>query len=233
MRLGALALAALAMEACEKKGPPELTPTQVCMTSADPAKGIDGCKQALASAPKDAALRRQMAFLRLKSGGLSTARQTYQILLSENPADADAEFGLGLSLEAIGEAGGNLKKVEAVKMDPAVIDRYRKMGVSDLDLMTFDTAPKVVSGPGFGTIRPMIPDQPLAANLVVDLKCKVGATGQVHDCNLVSPIPAAQAAFVEAAKKIVALSEVKPAQDKGKVVPDAPVILSMVFQARS
>ena len=230
--LGAFALTALALEACSK-GPPELTPTEACMQTADPAKSIDACKQALVSAPNDAALRRQMAFLRLKSGALSSARQAYQIVLSQNAADADAEFGLGLTLEAIGEAGGNLKKVDAVRIDPAVIERYRKLGVSELDLMTFDTAPKIISGPGFGSIRPLIPDVPLAANLVVDLKCKVGATGQIHDCAILSPLPPAQANFGEAAKKIVAMTEVKPAQDKGKVVPDAPVILSMVFQARS
>ena len=56
-----------------------------------------------------------------------------------------------------------------------------------------------------------------------------GLNGRLHDCAVISPLPADQAAFADAAKTIVAMSKVTPAKNKGAPVADAPVLLTMVF----
>jgi len=235
LRVGILAFAALGLQACgPDKGAAQLTPTQLCLQSLDPAKGIDACRSAIAVDQNDAALRRRIALLRLKSHELSAARQSYQIAISLSPKyDAEAEFGLGLTLEAIGEPKANLKKLEAVEHDPAVVDLFRKYGVSDLDLMTFETAPQVVGGQSPEKDKVMVPKQPLPSGLTVDVRCQAGLNGKLHDCTVISPIRPDQAAFGEAAKKILMTTKVTPARNKGAPVADAPIVLTYVFWPQS
>jgi hypothetical protein len=236
MRIGIVALAALGLQACgpAKTGEAQLTPTQVCLQTLDPAKGVDACRSAIAVDQNDAALRRRIALLRLKSHELSAARQAYQVAISLSPKyDAEAQFGLGLTLEAIGEPKANLKKLEAVEHDPAVVDLFRKYGVADLDLMTFDTAPLVVGGQSPEKDKAMVPKQPLPQGLTVDVRCQAGLNGKLHDCVVVSPITPDQAAFGEAAKKILMTTKVRPARTKGAPVADAPITLSYVFWPQS
>ncbi|MEI9889590.1 MAG: hypothetical protein WDN45_02190 [Caulobacteraceae bacterium] len=71
-------------------------------------------------------------------------------MLARAPNDAEAEFGLGLTLESAGEQDGALKKLDAATRDPSVIDAFRKYGFSEQDLMTFDTPPLVVGRPESG-----------------------------------------------------------------------------------
>ena len=231
VKAGIMVLAALALQACgpAKTGPAQLTPTQVCLQTLDPAVGIDACRSAVAYDQNNAAVRRRIALLRLKSNSLPAARQAYQIAQTLDPKDAEAQFGLGLTLEAITEPGANLRKLEAVKRDPTVVDKFRKYGFSEADLLTFDTAPKIISAPGGGQIGPLIAHLPSTPSFGVDAKCLVGATGTVHDCQVITPLQPDQAAFGEATKKIVMLTKVKPAKKDGKIVPDAPIILTMIF----
>jgi tetratricopeptide (TPR) repeat protein len=211
---------------------PQLTPESVCLdTARPPLEAIDGCKQVIVQDPHDQAARHRMAYLRLKTGSFAAARQAYQIALSENPADAEAQFGLGLTMEANGEAGGNLQKVKAAARDPNVIGVFRKYGVSEPDLLTFDTAPQILKGPPTHVIREMSPSKPLARDFAVDVKCLISTAAALHDCKVISPLTPNDADFGEAAKKIVMLTKVKPAMDKGKPVADAPIVLSMVFTA--
>jgi hypothetical protein len=210
-------------------GSAQLTPAQACLRSLDPATGVDACKQALAASPNDAALRRRIALLRLKGGQLSAARQAYQIVHSQDPNDAEAQFGYGLTLQTIGQAGGNVDKQAAALRDPTVIDRFRKYGFEEPDLMTYDTEPKIVRGPSDSRIAAMTPKITLSRDLGIDVKCLVGTAGQIHDCKVLTKLPADQAPFGEAARAIVALSKVTPARDKGAPVADAPVLLTMVF----
>jgi hypothetical protein len=231
--------AALALQACGPAKPggsgvAQLTPTQVCLQTLDPAVGLDACRSAIAVDQNDAAVRRRVGLLRLKSHALSAARQSYQIAISLSPKyDAEAEFGLGLTLEAIGEPKANLKKLEAVEHDPTIVDRFRKYGISDLDLMTFDTAPLVVGGQSPEKDKAMVPKQPLPQGLTVDVRCQAGLNGKLHDCTVVSPIRPDQAAFGEAAKKIFMTTKVRPASNKGAPVADAPIVLSYVFWPQS
>jgi hypothetical protein len=95
--------------------------------------------------------------------------------------------------------------------------------------MTYDTEPKVVGGPSDARIAAMTPKAALARDLGIDVKCLVGTTGKVHDCKVITPLPADKAAFGDAAKQIVLLSKVTPARNKGAPVADAPVLLTMVF----
>ena len=231
---GVLAVAAIGLQACSPangggSGAAQVTPTTACLNTTDPATGIAACKAAIAQDSNFAPTRRRMALLRLKSGALSTARQAYQIAKSQDPKDAEAQFGLGLTLEAIGEAGGNLQKLEAAKRDPSVVDRFRKYGFAEEDLMTFDTAPQVMRGAPLARIRAMTPKLSLSRSLGIDIKCRVGAES-VHDCHVLTPLPADQAPFGEAAIKIVSLSKVKPAKNNGAPLLDAPVLLTMVFE---
>src|SRR6185312_1598610 len=124
---GAAALAALAACGPGKGGgqAAQLSPAQACLQSLDPATGVDARKQALAASPNDPALRRRIALLRLKSGQLKAARQAYQVARSEDANDAEAQFGYGLTLQTIGEAGGNVDKLAAATRDPTVVDRFR------------------------------------------------------------------------------------------------------------
>ncbi len=225
-------LAALALSACSPSGgsgAAQASPRDACITSLDPATGIEACRAAITGEATDAAVYRRLGLLRLKSRSLAAARQAYQIALSEAPGDPESQFGLGLTLETIGEAGGNLQKLAAAKRDPAVIDTFRKYGFAEPDLLTFDTAPKILGGPSLATTKAMTPKLALASSLGLDVKCLVGATGRLHDCALITPVAPAQAPFGEAAKAIVALSRVTPARNDGKVVPDAPVLLTMVY----
>jgi hypothetical protein len=171
-----------------------------------------------------------MGLLRLKSHALSAARQSYQIAVSLSPKyDAEAQFGLGLALEGIGEPKANLRKLEAVAHDPTVIDRFRKYGVSEVDLVTFDTAPLVVGGQSPARDKAMVPKQPLPSGLTVDVKCQAGLNGRLHDCVVTSPIRPDQAAFGVAAKTILMTTKVRPARNKGAPVADAPIALTYVF----
>ena len=132
MVVGAATL--LGIEACgPAKGgqTAQLTPAQACLQTLDPASGVDACKQAMAASPNDPALRRRIAVLRLKSGSLAAARQAYQIARSQDPNDAEAQFGYGLTLQTIGQAGGNVDKLAAATRDPTVIDRFRKYGFEE------------------------------------------------------------------------------------------------------
>jgi len=207
----------------------QLSPAQVCQQTLDLAVGVDACKQALAASPNDPALRRRIALLRLKAGSLAAARQAYQIARSQDPNDAEAQFGYGLTLQTIGQAGGNVDKQAAAARDPTVVDRFRKYGFEEPDLMTYDTEPKIVSGPSEARIKPLTPRIALARDLGVDVKCLVGTGGQLHDCRAITPLAPDQAPFAEAAKTIVAMSKVTPARNKGAPVADAPVLLTMVF----
>jgi hypothetical protein len=207
----------------------QLSPAQTCLQTLDPKVGVDACKQAMATSPTDPALRRRIALLRLKSGSLAAARQAYQIARSEDPNDAEAQFGYGLTLQTIGQAGGNVDKQAAVTRDPTVVERFRKYGFDEPDLMTYDTEPKIVGGPSDSRIAAMTPKVALARDLGIDVKCLVGSTGKVHACKVITPLPADKAAFGEAAKQIVLLSKVTPAKNKGAPVADAPVLLTMVF----
>jgi hypothetical protein len=210
-------------------GQAQLSPAQTCLQSLDPATGVDACKQAIATAQNDPALRRRMALLRLKSGSLAAARQAYQIARSQDPNDAEAQFGYGLTLQTIGEAGGNVDKQAAATRDPTVVDRFRKYGFEEPDLMTYDTEPKVVGGPSDSRIAVLTPKLPLTRDLGIDVKCLVAVTGKIHDCKVITPLPSDKAPFADAAKAIVVMSKVTPARNKGAPVADAPVLLTMVF----
>jgi tetratricopeptide (TPR) repeat protein len=227
------ALASIGLCACTQgasKSAAQVTPAQACLRALDPAVGIDACKTAIAADQNNAALRRQMGLLRLKSHALAAARQSYQVAINLNPTyDADAQFGLGLALEAIGEPGANLRKLEAVKHDAAVVDRFRKDGITEPDLMTFDTAPQIVGGASPAADKLLIPKQPLRQGLTVDVRCLVALTKRVHDCVVTTPLTPDQAVFGEAAKKIVAATRVAPARDKGAPVADAPIVMTYVF----
>ena len=229
----ATGIALMALAGCGKGGgtAAQMTPAQACLQTLDPATGVDICKQAMTDVPNDPALRRRMALLRLKGGSLAAARQAYQIARSEDPNDAEAQFGYGLTLQTIGQAGGNVDKQAAALRDPSVIDRFRKYGFSEPDLMTYDTEPKIVAGAPDRSIAALTPKITLARDLGVDVKCLVGVTGALHDCQLLTKLPAGQAPFGEAAKAIVVLSKVRPAKNKGAPVADAPVLLTMVFTA--
>jgi hypothetical protein len=229
MIVGAAALAGLQACGPDKGGEAQLSPAQVCLQSLDPATGVDACKQAMATSPNDPALRRRMGLLRLKSGSLAAARQAYQIARSQDPNDAEAQFGYGLTLQTIGQAGGNVDKQAAAQRDPSVIDKFRKYGFSEPDLMTYDTEPKIVAGPSLAKVAAMTPKATLARDLGLDVKCLVSTTGKLHDCNVLTKVSAEQQPFVDAAKEIVALSRVTPAKNKGAPVADAPVLLTMVF----
>ena len=227
---GVAALAGL--EACgpDKGGQAaQLPPAQVCLQSLDPATGVDACKQAMATSPDDPALRRRIALLRLKSGALIAARQAYQVARSQDPKDAEAQFGYGLTLQIKGEPGGNVDKLAAATRDPTVVDKFRKYGFEEPDLMTYDTEPKIVGGPSEARIAPLVPKITLDRDLGVDVKCLVGTKGQLHDCKVVTPLAADKAPFGDAAKSIVVMSKVAPARNKGAPVADAPVLLTMVF----
>lgn len=227
-------LAAFSLQGCGPgkggSGAAQISPADACLQAIDPAQGLEPCKTALAADPNSAAFRRRIGLLRLKSHELAAARQSYQVAISLNPQyDAEAQFGLALTLEAIGEPMANLKKLEVVQHDPTIIDRFRKYGISDLDLMTFDTAPLVVGGQSPEQDKAMVPKQPLPYGLTVDVKCQAGLNGRLHDCVVVSPLKPDQAAFGEAAKKIFTTTRVRPAKNKGAPVADAPIVLSYVF----
>jgi hypothetical protein len=207
----------------------QLTPAQTCLQSLDPKTGVDACKEAMLASPNDPALRRRVALLRLKAGQLAAARQAYQIARSEDPNDAEAQFGYGLTLQTIGQAGGNVDKQAAALRDPTVIGKFRKYGVEEADLMTYDTEPKIVRGPALSRIAELTPNIPLVRDLGIDVKCLVGTHGQIHGCQVLTALPADQAPFAEAALKIVVQSKVTPARNKGAPVADAPVLLTMVF----
>jgi hypothetical protein len=234
-RIVLIAMSAAALTALQACGPAkggqttQLSPAQTCLQTLDPKAGVDACKAALATNQSDPALRRRIAVLRLKSGSLAAARQAYQIARSEDPNDAEAQFGYGLTLQTIGEAGGNVDKLAAATRDPSVIDKFRKYGFDEPDLMTYDTEPKTVGGPSDAKIAPLIPKISLAKDLGVDVKCLVGTTGRIHDCKVITPLPADKAPFADAAKAIVVMSKVTPAKNKGAPVADAPVLLTMVF----
>lgn len=210
-------------------GSARLGPAQACLQSLDPATGVDACKDAMTASPDDPVLRKRMALLRLKAGSLAAARQAYQIVLARSPNDAEAEFGLGLTLENAGEQDGNLKKLDAAQKDPAVIGTFRKYGFSDLDLMTFDTPPLVVGGQSPKADRAMTPKQPFTSAVTVSVKCAAGLNGRLHDCAVISPLGPNQAAFGEAAIKIFMTTRVKPARNKGAPLADAPIVLTYVF----
>jgi hypothetical protein len=236
VKAGILVLAALGLQACgpAKTAAVQLTPTQACLQSLDPAVGIAACRSAIALDQNDAAVRRRVGLLRLKSHELAAARQSYQIAISLTPKyDAESQFGLGLTLEAVGEPKANLRKLEAVEHDPTVIDRFRKYGIPEMDLVTFDTAPLVVGGQSPKQDKAMVPKQPLPAGLTVDVRCQAGLDSRLHDCIVVSPIKPDQAAFGEAAKKILMATRVKPARNKGAPVADAPIALTYVFWPQS
>ncbi len=234
-RFGLMALAG-ALQACGPGKPtaPQLTPAEACLQTVDPAAGLDACKAAITTDQNNPAFRRRVGLLRLKSHELAAARQAYQVAISMSSAyDAEAQFGLGLTLEAIGEPKANLKKLEAVQHDPTVVDKFRKYGVSDVDLMTFDTAPEIVGGQSPSADKSMIPKQPLPQGLTVDVRCQAALDGKLHDCIVTSPIKPDQAAFGEAAKAILATTKVRPARNKGAPVADAPIVLTYVFWPQS
>jgi hypothetical protein len=234
-RIVLIAVSAAAVTGLQACGPAkggqtaQLSPAQTCLQTLDPKAGVDACKAAMATSPNDPALRRRIALLRLKSGSLAAARQAYQIARSQDPNDAEAQFGYGLTLQIIGQAGGNVDKLAAATRDPSVIDKFRKYGFDEPDLMTYDTEPKVVGGPSDARIAAMTPKVALARDLGIDVKCLVGTTGKVHDCKVITPLATDKAAFGDAAKQIVLLSKVTPAKNKGAPVADAPVLLTMVF----
>jgi tetratricopeptide (TPR) repeat protein len=207
----------------------QLSPAQACLGSLDPATGVDACKEAMTTSPDDPALRKRMALLRLKAGSLAAARQAYQIVLAQNPNDAEAEFGLGLALETAGEQDGNLKKLDAAKKDPAVIGTFRRYGFPDLALMTFDTPPLVVGGESPAADRALTPKQPFSSAVTVSVRCAAGLNGRLHDCAVVSPLKPDQTAFGEAAIRIFMTTRVKPARNKGAPLADAPIVLTYVF----
>jgi len=234
--LSVLALAACGLQACgpaRPAGPPPLSPAQACLQTTDPALGLDICKTAIAASPDDSALRLRMALLRLKSHSLAAARQAYQSVLSATPNSAEAQFGLGLTLEAVGEDKANLKKLEAAKLDPTVVDRFRKYGIAEPDLMLFDTAPLIVGGQSPEKDKAMEPKQPLAQGVSVDVRCLVALTSKLHDCVVTSPLKPDQAAYGEAAKTILAQVIVRPAKNMGAPVADAPINQTYVFWPRT
>lgn len=228
---GAAALAGLQACGPGKSGgqTAQLSPAQTCLQSLDPATGVDICKEAMKTAPDDMALRKRMALLRLKSSSLAAARQAYQIVLASNPNDTEAQFGLALTLEAVGEQGANVRKLEVAEKNPSVVETFRKYGFSDLDLMTFDTAPLVVGGQSPKADRAMTPKVPFTTAVTVSAKCKAGLNGRLHDCAVISPLQPDQAAFGEAAKKIFMTTLVRPAKTKGAPIADAPIVLTYVF----
>jgi hypothetical protein len=205
------------------------SPAQACLQSLDPGTGVDACRDAMTASPDDPALRKRMALLRLKAGSLAAARQAYQIVLAQNPNDAEAEFGLGLTLETSGEQDGNLKKLEAAQKDPGVVATFRKYGFPDLALMTFDTPPLVVGGESPEADRALTPKQPFSSAVTVSVRCAAGLDGRLHDCAVVSPLKPDQAAFGEAAIRIFMSTRVKPARNKGAPLADAPIVLTYVF----
>jgi hypothetical protein len=230
--------AVLALAACGQKtagsSAPSLTPAQACLRTTDPAQGIDLCKAAIAQNQEDPALRRRMGLLRLKSHSLAAARQSYQVAMSLTKGyDADADFGLGLVLQSVGEAGAGKHKIAAAAADPAVVDRFRKAGIDEPDLMLFDTEPVVVGGQSPTADKAMEPKEPLAQGLTVDVRCLVSLTSTPHDCVVVSPLKPGQEAYGEAAKAILAREKVTPAKKEGAPVADAPVYLSYVFWPKS
>jgi hypothetical protein len=207
----------------------QLSPAQTCLQTLDPKVGVDACKAAMATSPDDPALRRRIALLRLKSGSLAAARQAYQIARSQDPNDAEAQFGYGLTLQTIGQAGGNVDKLAAATRDPTVVDKFRKYGFSEPDLMTYDTEPKIVSSPPERRVVAMTPQIALDRDLGLDVKCLVATSGKLHDCKVLTAVPADQQPFADAARDIVALSRATPARNKGAPVADAPVMAPMVF----
>jgi hypothetical protein len=230
--------ALLALQACGPKDAaptaPTLSPAQACLQATDPSTGVDLCKTAIAQNQQDAALRRRMGLLRLKSHSLAAARQSYQVAMSYTKGyDADSAFGLGLVLQAVGEAGAGKHKIAAAAADPGVIDRFRKAGIDEPDLMLFDTEPVVVGGQSPDADKAMEPKQALAQGLTVDVRCLVGLNSTPHDCIVVSPIKPGQQAYGEAAKAILAKEKVSPAKKEGAPVADAPVYLSYVFWPKS
>jgi hypothetical protein len=229
---GLVLVAALAVAGCSRQagGAAAQPPGVVCLASLDPAKGMQACQDAVAAAPDDASVRTRLSLLRLKAGVLKAARQGFQVAKSQDPKGADAQFGLGLTLEALGQDGGNLEKLQAARRDPGVIDRFRAYGFSEADLKTFDTAPKVLRGPSLARIMSLTPKLALTGSLGVDVKCLVSQTGRLHDCNTITPLSAQEAPFGPAAERIVALSTVSPARNDGTPVADAPVLLTMVFE---
>lgn len=229
-RAAVCALALAGLPSCKPAGPPPLTPAQACLATTDPIQGVDPCKAAIAESQTDPALRRRMALLRFKDHSLPAARQSYQVARSLDPKDAEAQFGLGLTLEAIGEPKANVQKAEAVARDPTVVGRFRKYGIPELDLMTFDTAPAIVAVPGPGKFNPLLPRLRLARELGVDVKCQVGLKGELHDCKVITPLQPEQGPYGEAAKKILVMTKVKPARDKGAPIADAPIVLTFVFE---
>jgi tetratricopeptide (TPR) repeat protein len=237
-RIGLVVLAGLGLQGCgQGRGggaAAQLTPAEACLQSLDPATGIDACKAAISADQTNAAFRRRVGLLRLKSHALAAARQAYQAAIELSPTyDAEAQFGLGLALEAIGEPKANLKKLDAVQHDPGVVDRFRKHGISEPDLMTFDTAPEIVGGQSPEADKAMIPKQPLAQGLSVDVRCLAGLNGKLHDCVATTPLKPDQAIYGEAAAKILAATRVRPASHKGAPVADAPIALTYVFWPHS
>jgi hypothetical protein len=210
-----------------------LDPVQACLQSTDPASGIDACKTALASNPDNGPLHRRMGLLRLKSGSLKAARQAYQVAFQEDSRDSEAQFGLGLTLEAIGEPDANKQKLQAAERSPAVIDTFRKYGFAEPDLLTFDTAPRLTKVVNPEHASPYVPKIALDRDLGVDVKCLVSAAGALHDCKAITPLAPSQADFGPAAVKIVSLCKVEPAKNKGAPVNDAPILISYVFAKTS
>lgn len=231
---GVVAAVCAGLQACgpaKPAGPPPLTSAQACLQTLDPATGVDLCRAAITDSPNDPALRRRLALLRLKAGSLAAARQAYQIAESQDTKDAEAQFGLGLTFDAIGQADGNIEKVAAAKRDPTVVDRFRKYGFSDSELLLFDTPPKIIKTAGEGQISALTPKLRLARPLGVDVRCQVAVDGRLHGCKSHDHLPPEQEPFGEAAEKIASLARAHPAKDKGAPVADAPVVQIINFDA--
>lgn len=227
----AVAGAAVLLSACGQGGGQTAAqdPRQVCLGTLDPAKGVEACRTAMEASPDDVAVRKRLALLRLKAFSLAAARQEYQVALAKAPNDAEAEFGVGLALETAGEQDGALKKLDAARKDPSVIDTFRKYGFPDVALMTFDTPPLVVDGQSPEADKGMTPQRPLTGALTVYVRCQAALNGKLHDCATINQVPPDKADFARAAEKIFTTTRVRPAKNEGKPVADAPIVLTYVF----
>ena len=230
-----LLLAAMAvLQGCGPSRTPAAaqTPRERCLNSLDPARGVDACRQANAQDPNDAAVHRRLGLLRYKARQYGAARQAYQLARGEDGASAEAQFGLGLAMEGLKQDGGHTEKLAAVARDPAVKDLFRRYGVPQTDLLTYDTPPKVLSAPDEKQAAPLIPKAHLAEWIEVDVKCQVALDTHVHDCAVITAETPERAPFNAAAVAIVAMSKASPAKNGGAAIADAPIILTMPFKAQ-
>ena len=114
-----------------------------------------------------------------------------------------------------------------------MIGRFRTYGIAEPDLMVFDTAPQIVGGASPEADKALIPKQPLAQGLTVDVRCLVRLDKTLHGCVVTTPLRPDQSIYADAAVKILSATRAQPARDKGAPVADAPIALTYVFWPHS